>query len=309
MATEVASDLLSEGSKTFPGHGLTVLKVFDTRSKKATVVKAKLKSQELTSVLDASNEEDITSQFKVKRATKEYAAIIIERLSVVFRDGQLKIEFDWTGIRRIQQEAILRAEKLAERKKKDEEDRIAREKHMQEEKLAEQERQRQAQLEEARKIQAAKDAEEARLRREQEAREYEAKQKKKAFEDKIGNAILNGGVMMTVPKHEEEQDEGDEGKDDNPNIVKTWSDEHRSFYYTDLETNVLTWRDPRVKSVWEKLWDNDLKVFKFLNKQTGEVIYEEPYSNRIEKIWVEEKNAYFYVNRETGDTEVNEPYY
>lgn len=291
-----------------PGHGSATFKVFDTKGKKATVVRAKLQSKELFLLLDSSNEEDITSQFKVKRATKDYANHVLERANVAFRDGQLRLDFDWTGIRRIQIEAAIRAEKLAERKKRDEEERIAKEKRIEEEKRAEQARILAQKEEEARRIQAAREAEELRIRREQEEREREAMQKRKAFEDKIGNAILNGGVLTHIKKDAAEEQEPEELPENN-NIIKTWSDEHRSFYYMDMDTNVLTWRDPRIISVWEKLWDSDLKAFKFVNKQTSETLWEEPYSSRIEKIWVDEESKWYYVNRQTGDTEINEPYY
>ena len=76
-----------------------------------------------------------------------------------------------------------------------------------------------------------------------------------------------------------------------------------------MDTNVLTWRDPKIESVWEKLWDANKKAFKFVNKHTNEVLWEEPYTSRIEKIWIEEQKTIYYVNRETGDTETREPYY
>ena len=310
MAAEVVpAELLLELARTLPGHGSTTFKVFDTRGKKATVVKAKTQSKELMLVLDASNEEDITSQFKVKRSTKEYANIILERVSVVFREGQLILDFDWTGIRRIQIEAALRAEKLAERKRKEEEDRIAREKRKEEERLAEQMRQLALKEEEERRIRAAKEAEEARIRREQEEREREAREKRRAFEDKIGNALLNGGVLTTIPKDKDEESDEQAEESSDANIIVTWSDEHRSFYYTNEDTNEISWRDPRIVSVWDKIWDSDAKSFRFVNKQTGETLTEEPYSKRIEKSYVEEEKKWYYVNRETGDTDTNEPYY
>jgi len=307
-STEVPTELVLEQNKTFPGHGQVVLKVFDTKSKKATVVKAKLQSKELVLTFDASNEEDITSQFKVKRATKEYATAILDRISIVMREGQLRLDFDWTGIRRIQIEAAIRAEKLAEQKRKAEEDRIAKEKRIQEEKIAEQERLAALAREEALRIQREKEAEELRKRMEEEERTREARQRRKAFEDKIGNAMLNGGVMLTVPKTQAEEEQG-ENEGSAPNVIKTWSDEHRAFYYTDLDTNVLTWRDPSIESVWEKLWDADLKAFKFVNKMNGETLYEEPYLSRYDKIWVEEQTTWYYVHKETGDTSTKEPYY
>jgi hypothetical protein len=311
--SDVPAELLAELAKTLPGHGSVVFKVFDTRSKKATLAKAKLQSKELTVVLDTSNEEDIASQFKVKRGTKEYANVVMERLSVVFKEGQLNLDFDWNGIRRIQIEAALRAEKLAERKKKDEEDRIAREKHKEEERIAEQMRQLALKQEEERRIQAAKEAEEARKRREQEEREREAKDKRRAFEDKIGNALLNGGVLTHIPK-EKDDAERHPAEDENlagssTNVTKTWSDEHRAYYYTDTDTNEISWRDPRIISVWEKSWDSTGNSFKFVNKQTGETLWEEPYCARIEKIYVAEEKRWYYVNRETGDTQISEPYY
>lgn len=304
MADQASTKLLEE-TKTFPGHGSTILRVFDTRSKKSSVVSAKTQSQNLLLVLDSSNEEDITSQFKVKRASPEFARIVIDRLKLVFKDGKLQLELDWTGIRRIQIEAAARAEKVAERKRQEEENRVLREKQKEEARLAEEERKRQEEVERQRKIEEARKAEEERLRREEEERNREANEKKKLFEGTISEALLNGGVARPKPKRVEA--DGDGNEDDK--IVKTWSEEQRSFYYYNTETNELTWRHPDIQSVWEKKWDHQQSVFYFVNTQTGEKLWDEPYSNQVEKLWVEERERWYYVHRETGDVYEEEPYY
>jgi len=321
MAGEIPAEVLLEQNKTLPGHGLTSFKVLDTRGKKATVVKVKLNSKELVLVLDTSNEEDIMAQFKLKRGTVEFAQLVLQRLNIVMKNGSLQADFDWSGIRRIQLEAAAKAEKLAEQKRKAEEEKLAKEKKADEDRIAKakkdeedkkvQEKQRlELQAAEEKRIKKEKEAEARRIKEEQESKIREEREKRKAFEDTIGNAILHGGGMTFHPKsHAVAEQPEDEIAADNQNIDKIWSDEQKAFYYLDTESNVLSWRDPRIQSVWEKIWDADAKHFKFINKQTNETMTEEPYLKKFDKVWVDDRKLYMYANRETGDTTEREPYY
>ena len=52
-----------------------------------------------------------------------FAKLLFDRIKVVFKEGKLCLDFDWSGIKRVQLEAAARAEKLAETKRKNEEER------------------------------------------------------------------------------------------------------------------------------------------------------------------------------------------
>lgn len=265
-------------------------------------------------IFNESNEEDVTTQFKVKRNTKEFGTIVFDRVKIVFAGGELKLDFDWTGIRRIQIEAADRAEKLAGTEKAKEETKLVKEKQLAEKKrleeiqkldderkkreAAEMERQRQELL---KKTEAKKDKE-------------ESDKRKKAFEDKVINAMKNGPDAAPTSHKTDKTDSGGEesGKDEHlgDNVSKHWSEEHQAFYYMQDETNELSWRDPSIHSIWEKNWDADKKAFVFRDKMMGgETRDSEPWQTRFECIHVPEHDKFYYVDRVTGDTQAHEPYY
>lgn len=301
---ESATDKLMQENKNVQGHGFCLVRVYDTKGKTESLINVKVQGEELVMVFDASNEEDVTTQFKVKRATKEFAKLLFDRVKVVFKDGSLQLDFDWSGIKRIQLEAAARAEKLAETKRKNEEDRVAREKKAEEARLAEEKKKQAEEAKRKEEERRARDAEELRKKKEEEERRKEENARKKAFEDKIMGAVLGAGAM---PKKTSPSDvkHGDEVE----GWTRTWSEECKEYYYQNDETFDITWRHPQTQSAWEKSYSREENKFYYTNKQTQEIVWEAPWSNRFEKIWVPDRNMYLYCNIATGDTQEEEPFY
>jgi hypothetical protein len=299
------AEKLFQENKNFKGHGFCLVQMYDTKGKKATIIKCKVQGEELILLFDASNEEDVTTQFKLKRATKEFCKAVCDRVNIVFRDGALKIDFNWDGIHRIQIEAELRALKLAETKRHNEEVRIQKEKEKEEARIAEEKRKAEEEKKRIEKERREREAEEFRKKEAEKKAKEEAANKFKAFADKISKAQLDGGVMKVKEKHADEQDYGALPH----NITKTFSEEAHAFYYYDEETNEVSWRDPRIQSVWEKLWSVEQNRFYYSNKQTKETKWEAPWEARFDQVWIPDKNHFVWVNKETGDVQDMEPYY
>ena len=284
-----------------------MVRLYDTKSAKASVVVVKVQGEDKTLDLTDENEEDICKHFKVQHGTKEFFKVVLERVSLVLtKEAGLQLQFDWTGIPRLKVLEAERQAKLAERKRQEEEARIAKEKAAE---AARQELERQKAEEERKRKEAerrAKEAEELKRKQELERIENEKKEKRKAFE----NAIM-GGLTGTGPKirHRSAEEEAEAEELAASGITKTWSDEHQEFYYYSEETNELSWRDPRIKSPWEKKWDADNKAFYWKHAETGETLQKEPWSSTHYKVWNNDRRAFDYVSMVDGEVSIKEPEY
>lgn len=268
--------------------------MFD-KGRNTSMMTIKVQSKDLALAFDADDETDITSQFKIARATDEFFQVCLPRCKIAMRGGELKAIFDWQGIKRIKLEAEVQAAKRAALKQRLEEERAERE-------LLRVQRQLDAKLkleqDEQHKREEALEAErkakeDARLAAER--AEREKWEKMESLGVKFTQALLNGGPGAR--KRSEKQ-------------VEIGFDVYKGcFYFVDLDSNTVTWRDPRIASPWEKTWVEQDMQFHFTHVETGEVLFEEPYASQYEKIWVEESHSFYYVDKVTGDATTEEPYY
>ena len=60
-----------------------VVRLYDTKSAKASVVVVKVQGEDKTLDLTDENEEDICKHFKVQHGTKEFFKVVLERLSLI----------------------------------------------------------------------------------------------------------------------------------------------------------------------------------------------------------------------------------
>jgi len=313
-------DKLIQDNKTISGVKMCLVKVYDAKDKKSTIVQVKANGEELNMVVD--EEVDFETHFKVKRATKAFGQAIMDRLKI--ENNQLVI--DWTGIKRITLEKREAERKAAELAKRLEEQRIQKEKEkaeaiekekkakaeaekkrLEEEKKAQQIAERKRQEEEKKRI------EEEKRRVEEEAKEVE--RKKQEFMKKIAGAQMAGGVLtpeMLKEIHKTDTPSADEPPPLPPSraqLEKKWNDERRSHYWLDESNGDLFWRDPSIQSVWDKVFSTDKQAFEYRNKVDGLVLDVPPFDSKYETMWIEEFGRWRYVHKETGDVLDHEPYY
>lgn len=259
----------------------------------------KVQSKDLALSFDADEESDLVAHFKLPRASEPFLHALLPLCKLAFRDGELKLLFDWTGVKRVKLEAEAQNQKRQALKLRLEQEKQEREAlHLQ----------RQA---EAKLAQAQQAALEAQALRDHELRvQLEAKREADRLEKEKWDKLEAMGAKFTSALLLSKPAVAEGAPPASTNIERGFDELKGCFYFVDMDSNSVTWRDPRLPpSPWEKSWVESERQFHFTNTQTGEVLLEEPYCAEVEKIWVEDNHCFYYVDKVTGDTSTEEPYY